>query len=114
LAKVNERFGMLRATDRRAARHRTLEATVGWSYDLLAEPEQHLLTDCPSSWVRSTLPRPSVSAAAEEIETVDIVDLLDRLVDKSLVSATASRGAMRFRPPGDRPGVRGAPARCCG
>ena len=97
LAKVNERFGMLRATDRRAARHRTLEATVGWSYDLLAEPEQHLLNRLSVFVGSFDLAAAERVCSGGGIETVDIVDLLDRLVDKSLVSATASRGAMRFR-----------------
>ena len=97
LARVTEHFGILKATDRRTARHQTLEATVGWSYDLLAEPEQRLLN-------RLTVFVGSFDLAAAErvcsgagIESFDIVDLLDRLVDKSLVSATATRGVMRFR-----------------
>lgn len=97
LARVIERLGMLRATDRRAARHQTLEATVRWSYDLLPEPEQHLLN-------RLSVFVGSFDVAAAErvcggggIEAIDVVDLLDCLVDKSLVSATVSRDVTRFR-----------------
>ena len=97
LARVNERFGTLKATDRRAARHQTLEATVGWSYDLLVEQEQRLLN-------RLSVFVGSFDVAAAErvcggsgLDATDVLDLLDRLVDKSLVSATSRRGATRFR-----------------
>jgi predicted ATPase len=97
LTRVNERVGVLRATDRRTARHQTLESLVGWSYDLLTEPEQRLLNrlsvfvgsfDVPSAERVCT-------RAASEMDAV--VELLDRLVDKSLVSSGSSRGASRFR-----------------
>ena len=97
LARVNERFGMLKATDRRAARHQTLEATVGWSYDLLAEPEQRLLNRLSVFVGTFDLTAVERVCGGNGIEARDVVDLLDRLVDKSLVSATATRGTTRFR-----------------
>lgn len=97
LARVTERMGMLKATDRRAARHQTLEATVGWSYDLLEEQEQRLLNRLSVFVGSFDLAAAERVCSGAGIESLDVVDLLDRLVDKSLVLAAATRGAMRFR-----------------
>ncbi|MGI9043091.1 MAG: protein kinase domain-containing protein [Gemmatimonadaceae bacterium] len=97
LAKVNERLGMLKATDRRAARHQTLEATVGWSYDLLEEPERRLLNRLSVFVGSFDLAAAERVCGGTGIESSDVVDLLDRLVEKSLVLATVTRGVMRFR-----------------
>jgi predicted ATPase len=97
LARVNERFGVLRATDRRAARHQTLEALVAWSYDLLTEPEQRLLNRLSVFVGSFDLASAERVCAGTGIEANDVIDLLDRLVDKSLVSASAAGSATRFR-----------------
>ena len=97
LARVNERFSALKATDRRAARHQTLEATVGWSYDLLAPPEQQLLNRLSVFVGSFDLAAAERVCGGSGIEPTDVIDLLDRLVDKSLVSAATMRGAMRYR-----------------
>ncbi len=97
LARVKERFGSLKATDRRAARHQTLEATVGWSYDLLSEPEQRLLQRLSVFVGTFDLPAAERVCGGNGIDRTEVIDLLDRLVDKSLVSAAVARGAMRYR-----------------
>jgi predicted ATPase len=44
LARLDERFALLAGAHRTALpRHRTLRATLDWSYDLLSEPESRLL-----------------------------------------------------------------------
>ena len=86
-ARLSDRFRLLTGGSRTAvARQRTLEATVGWSYDLLAEPERLLLR------------RLSVFAGPTPLEAIEnvcddapltrdsIVDVLSRLADKSLVN----------------------------
>ena len=97
LVRVNERLGMLKATDRRVARHQTLEATVGWSYDLLAEPEQLLLNRLSVFVGSFDLAATERVCSGNGLEPTDVLDLLDRLVDKSLVSAASRRGITRFR-----------------
>jgi predicted ATPase len=97
LAKVNERLSMLKATDRRAARHQTLEATVSWSYDLLEEPEQRMLNRLSVFVGSFDLAAAERICSGAGIESFDVVDVLDRLVDKSLVLPTVTRGVMRFR-----------------
>jgi predicted ATPase len=96
LAKVNQRVSVLKATDRRAARHQTLEATVSWSYDLLAPEEQSLLNRLSVFVGSFDLAAAERVCIGDGIETYEVVDLLDRLVDKSLVTATAGRAATRY------------------
>jgi predicted ATPase/DNA-binding SARP family transcriptional activator len=78
------------------ARHRTLRATLDWSYQLLTEPERRLLA------------RLSVFAggfnidAAEHICTYDgisieeVLDLISQLVEKSLLSLEERTGRYRL------------------
>lgn len=91
-ARLDDRFRLLRRGDRTAApRHRTLEAVVGWSWDLLDAPERRLAA------------RMSVFAGAADLAAVqavcapdagDVLDVLTGLVDKSLVEATGGRYRM--------------------
>ncbi len=97
LDRVNRQFSILKATDRRAARHQTLEATVGWSYDLLNEQEQRLLNRLSVFVGSFDLAAAERVCSGTGIESFEVADLLDRLVDKSLVSAAATGGSTRFR-----------------
>jgi predicted ATPase/DNA-binding CsgD family transcriptional regulator len=89
---------LLRHPSRHApARHRTLEATLEWSYGLLTPAEQALLRRL------SVFQGPFSLLAAEQVGvgegtgTADVVDLLAALVDKSLVQV-ADRGVeQRYR-----------------
>jgi predicted ATPase/DNA-binding SARP family transcriptional activator len=83
LARLDDRFGVLTTGHRDAPpRHQTLSAVIDWSWDLLTEPE------------RIVLRRLAVAAdgygvrAAEAIcaqDDLDVLSLLSRLVDRSLV-----------------------------
>ena len=97
LARVNERVGILRATDRRTARHQTLESLVAWSYDLLTAPEQRLLNRLSVFVGSFDLLSTERVCAGGGLGADEVVDLIDRLVDKSLVSASAARGTTRYR-----------------
>ena len=82
--RLHDRFRLLVGGGRTAvARQRTLEATVDWSYELLADAERRVLARLSVFSGGWTL------EAAEHVcggsEGVDILDLLSRLVDKSLV-----------------------------
>ena len=68
------------------ARHRTLDATVKWSYQLLSEREQLLfgrLSVFPSSW---TLETAEHVCGGDGIDPAHMLDLLSGLVSKSLVT----------------------------
>lgn len=91
-ARLNDRFRLLTGGSRTALpRQQTLQALIDWSYDLLSEDEQALLR------------RLSVFAggwtfdAAEAIgEGMDVLELLDQLVNKSLVQSYPTAAGIRF------------------
>jgi predicted ATPase len=77
------------------SRHRTLRATLDWSHQFLSEPEKVLfgrLSVFAGGW---TLEDAEAVCEGDGIERGGVLDLLDGLVDKSLVVAEA--GASRYR-----------------
>jgi predicted ATPase/DNA-binding SARP family transcriptional activator/DNA-binding CsgD family transcriptional regulator len=99
--RLEDSLGLLTTGSRTAApRQRTLRATLAWSYELLSGPEQKLfgrLSVFAGGW---TLEAAEALGAGGGIEEDEVLDLLSRLVDKSLVVAEASPGAqsaLRYR-----------------
>jgi non-specific serine/threonine protein kinase len=97
--RLRDRFRLLIGGARTAvARHRTLEATVDWSYDLLSIVERQLLCRLsvfPASW---TLDAAEKVCGGDGIAEQDVLDLLSRLVSKSLVAIDLEDvGERRFR-----------------
>jgi non-specific serine/threonine protein kinase len=84
--RLHDRFRLLTSDMRTAvARQRTLEATVDWSYQLLSDMERQLfsrLSVFRSGW---SLEAAEKVCGGDEIEADDMLDLLSRLVSKSLV-----------------------------
>jgi non-specific serine/threonine protein kinase len=96
-ARLDQRFRLLTGGSRAALpRQQTLAAMVGWSYDLLSDPERVLfnrLSVFVGGW---TLEAAEAVCGDEEISDpgpgagtprADVLDLLLRLVEKSLVIA---------------------------
>jgi predicted ATPase/DNA-binding CsgD family transcriptional regulator len=80
LDRLDDRFRLLVSADRSAsARQRSLEATVDWSYRLLAEPEQRVFRFV------SVFPGPFTLEAAEAVAGPDAELGVLRLVDCSLL-----------------------------
>ncbi len=92
-SRLKDRFRLLTGGSRTAvARQRTLEATVDWSYELLAEPERRLLCRLsifPAGWTLEAAEE-VCSCSAIRFAGDDMLDHLSRLVDKSLVSVEAA------------------------
>src|SRR6266511_1131347 len=84
LDRLAQRLDLLKGGRDAEARQHTLRATIEWSYELLAEPEQRLFARLSVFAGGCTLD------AAEEIVEAD-VDGLQSLVDKSLVRRTDER-----------------------
>ncbi|MBV9169692.1 MAG: tetratricopeptide repeat protein, partial [Chloroflexi bacterium] len=98
-ARIADRFRVLTAGSRTALpQHRTLRATVEWSYALLDEAERRLferLAVFAGGW---TLEAAEAVGAGDGIDSADVMDLLARLVDKSLVVVQESpTGDVRYR-----------------
>src|SRR4029077_14711593 len=97
--RLEDRFRLLTSGGRTAiTRHQTLQAAIDWSYALLTEAERILLQRLSVFAGGWTLEAAEQIASDEEaIHRADVLDLLARLIDKSLVSAEAREGAMRYR-----------------
>jgi non-specific serine/threonine protein kinase len=98
-ARLKDRFRLLTGGARTAAaRQQTLEATVDWSYRLLSEVERQLfnrLSIFPSSW---TLEAAEYVGRGAGIGEHDVLDLMSRLADKSLVMLDGDfAGERRYR-----------------
>ena len=101
-ARLGDRFRLLTGGGRTALRRQqTLQATVDWSHDLLAEPERALfrrLAVFPGG-ATGGFPLEAAEAvgAGEPVAAADVLDLLAGLVDKSLVLAEARGAEERYR-----------------
>jgi predicted ATPase len=83
-ARLDDRFRFLRAWQQVAnPRHRTLQTTMDWSYDLLAPAEQQLLRRLSVFAGGSGLD--AVAGVCLDGESDAALDILARLVDASLV-----------------------------
>jgi predicted ATPase len=96
--RLHDRFRLLAGGGRTAvARQRTLEATVDWSYELLSPLERQLLNRLSvfsSGW---TLDAAERVCGGRGIDEGEIIDLLARLVDKSLVIVDDGGVEARYR-----------------
>jgi predicted ATPase len=95
--RLDRRFGLLTAGRRTALpRHQTLGATIGWSYDLLSEPERVLLRGI-AIFVGPFGLEAADAVVARELTSPDAVERLLGLVSKSLVVAVSEEGTTRYR-----------------
>jgi predicted ATPase len=96
-AKLDERFRLLTGGSRRALeRHQTLRHAVQWSYDLLDERERALLRRASVFAGGFTLEAAEAVSTGDGVDPADVVDLLDSLVRKSLVTTDRSSGEVRY------------------
>ncbi|MFG1957717.1 BTAD domain-containing putative transcriptional regulator [Nonomuraea sp. NPDC049028] len=95
VARLDDRFRLLASGQRGAPpRQQTLMAVIDWSWQLLTEPERAVLRRLAVHADGCTL------EAAEETcaeDGLDVLDLLARLVDRSLVVVADGTGGMRYR-----------------
>lgn len=96
--RLDRRFQLLTGGTRTAlSRHQTLRAAMEWSYDLLSEPERALLRRLSVFAGGFTLEAAQALGAAEHADEMDVLELLGRLVDKSMVQLDKPAGAARYR-----------------
>lgn len=99
-SRLHDRFSLLTSGNRSALpRQQTLRATIDWSHDLLTEPERILFRRLAVFAGGFTLEAAESIGAQDELKRGDILDLLGRLVDKSLVVVEAATvgGQTRYR-----------------
>src|SRR5262249_48843226 len=97
-AGLRDRFALLTSGRRTALpRHRTLRATLDWSFDLLTTPERLLLQRLAVFSGSFSLDAAIVVAAGGAALGVEIADGVASLIAKSLVTADITVGAGGFR-----------------
>ena len=100
--RLSDRFRLLASAVRTAARRQqTLRATVDWSYDILSDAERTLFNrlsvfagGCSLEAAEAVCADPEQAA---QIAGEDVLDLLARLVDRSLLETESTDGSIRFR-----------------
>jgi predicted ATPase/DNA-binding CsgD family transcriptional regulator len=98
LGRLDQRFTLLTTGARsEAQRHRTLWDLVDWSHDLCGPEERRLwarLSVFPSGF---DLEAAEAVGARDDLPAERVLDVLDRLVAKSIVSATPAGSTMLYR-----------------
>ena len=94
---LHDRLGLLAGGARTALpRQQTLEASIRWSYDLLDEPERKLLQGLSVCAGGFSLEAAEAIGAADAAAPDQILDLVFRLADKSLILAGGEGSDGRF------------------
>lgn len=88
--RLADRFHLLTGGDRTGfAHHQTLRELIDWSHDLLSEPERLLLRRLSVFAGGWTLDAAEVVGCGDDLAPAGVLDVLTRLVEKSLVTFTA-------------------------
>jgi len=91
-ARLDDQFWLLTGGSRaQVPRQRTLEATVAWSYDLLSEVEQRAFARLAVFPDHFTFDMAEAVVSEPPVSELDVVDIVARLVDKSLVTTVNAR-----------------------
>ncbi len=96
--RLDDRFELF-AGGRRGGdeRHRSLRATVAWSYDLLAERERRLFRRLGTFAGAFTIEAAETIGALDDLDHTEIPALLADLVDKSMVTVSRDKTLCPYR-----------------
>jgi predicted ATPase/DNA-binding SARP family transcriptional activator len=96
-SRLNDRFRLLTGGSRTALpRQQTLRAVVDWSYELLFDDEQRVLERLSVFPGGCDLATAETVCADDSLDAADLGDIIQTLVDKSLVVAVPKSGEVRF------------------
>ena len=97
-ARLDDRFRLLTGGSRMALpRHRTLKATMDWSYELLTDVERLLFVRLAVFAGSFGLEAAERVCAGDTVDDIDVLDLLSRLIDRSLVVLEETPSEARYR-----------------
>lgn len=99
LSRLDDRFALLTSGHRDAPeRQRTLQAVIDWSWRLLPTAERTVLRRLAIHRDGCTLDSAEAVCSGDGVRPTEVLDLLARLVDRSLVVATETpAGGRRYR-----------------
>ncbi|MCK2221832.1 winged helix-turn-helix domain-containing protein [Actinomadura sp. ATCC 31491] len=105
VSRLDDRFRLLAAGQRGApARQQTLTAVIDWSWDLLADEERRVLRrlavhaeGCTLEAAEAVSERTVSESTGPGEPDCDVLDVLPRLVDRSLVVVAESPAGVRYR-----------------
>nr|WP_264372933.1 TetR family transcriptional regulator [Nonomuraea phyllanthi] len=96
--RLDNRFQLLAAGRRDAPeRQQTLRGLLDWSWDLLTEPDRIVLRRLAVHAGGCILPAAETVCAGDEIAPDTVIDVLSRLVDRSLVVVTETPDGPRYQ-----------------
>ncbi|MDI2131821.1 BTAD domain-containing putative transcriptional regulator [Yinghuangia seranimata] len=96
--RLDDRFRLLAAGRRDApARQRTLRAVIDWSWEPLNGPERAVLRRLAVFANGATLEAVEAVCRASDEPAVDVLDVVARLVDRSLVTVVEGDAGVRYR-----------------
>ena len=97
-SRIDDRFGLLTGGHRTApGRHRTLSASLDWSYDLLSEPERAVLRRIALFAADFTLPAIRAVVGALAGSECEITNRVRALVARSLLEADLRGAVPQYR-----------------
>ena len=95
--RLDQRFRLLTGGSRAVReRHQTLRNAVQWSYDLLTDSESTVLDRASVFAGGFTLEAAEIVCAGGEVDSFDVIDLIDSLVSKSLLTVTRVDDNVRY------------------
>ncbi|MBJ8346428.1 BTAD domain-containing putative transcriptional regulator [Antrihabitans sp. YC2-6] len=98
VARLDDRFRLLATGHRgRPPRQQTLQAMIDWSWDLLSSDEQTVLRRLAVHADGCTLDAAETICSGTDLPEYLVPELLVRLVDRSLVVSSHTRGETRYR-----------------
>jgi non-specific serine/threonine protein kinase len=98
LARLGSRFDMLTGRDASAPAHqRTLRAALDWSRDLASQEEWTLWRQASAFATSFDLPAAEAICSGDGLRAERVLEALDGLVDKSIVTAARAGSSMRYR-----------------
>ena len=96
--RLDQRLRLLASNDQLApGRHRTLDAAVRWSYELLDETQRRVFDRLCVFVGPFTIEAAEVVVAGDGVDEWEVLDGVLALVDKSLVVADETAGDTRYR-----------------
>ncbi|MGW7427998.1 AfsR/SARP family transcriptional regulator [Streptomyces sp. NPDC054861] len=97
-ARLNDRFRVLTLGQRGApARQQTLRAVIDWSWELLSAPERIVLRRLAAHSDGCDLAAAEAVCAGDGVARDEVLDLVTRLVDRSLVVVAEGPTGPRYR-----------------